>query len=622
MARVKKPSARTPSHHSSSTGETRQQSNVVVDGVPKFETTTGSSSITSNINNNEDENDIPSLTVRSMKKTLKLFIGVKLVLFLIIYFTPFIYDTSSYTPSLLFETDGTGTIFGSTFGHLIRKLTIWDNVFFSSAASRNGISASAGPSNIPSEGIEGVRKLPGRYLYEHEWAFGYGWMQIIQILGLKLYTLTGSKGERLYYFSAAAILLGNISHWLACVMIYILTMKIYSSKDKPLMLLVQDYVKSPPLPPSNSVTETSKSRGYSKDNNNKKTKTKNDDENSEGESSKNLIEEQKKQNEGSLLMGIRLEKYAETIAGRTAMLYALSPAGAFLASGYSESIFALFSFIAMYFREDQKYLASGLVFAFTTVLRGNGLLWGVFHLYDLVTIAKSIYIIFTKGKNVSLSDPVKKRRQKYLYPLARHGINVIQGGGLIAVAFFGMQYLAYRVFCPGAEWCTNINTNSKLAHLPLIYSYIQSKYWNVGFLRYWTPNNIPNFLFGAPTLVIIFQSGVYFYKSKMTFSREGGTGVKGVRGVGVGVGQKTRASEYMTPYLIVAWVMFFSALFVWNVQIITRIASCLPTVYWYTAEMLTSTQLREVKIGKIIGRYFVIWIVVQGIFFASFLPPA
>ena len=67
------------------------------------------------------------------------------------------------------------------------------------------------------------------------------------------------------------------------------------------------------------------------------------------------------------------------------------------------------------------------------------------------------------------------------------------------------QYNGYRAFCQNsspAEWCSQ--------RLPLIYTYVQRKYWNVGFLRYWTPGQIPNFLLAAPVYGLL-VTGCYVH---------------------------------------------------------------------------------------------------------------
>ncbi|GFR47147.1 hypothetical protein Agub_g8838 [Astrephomene gubernaculifera] len=44
------------------------------------------------------------------------------------------------------------------------------------------------------------------------------------------------------------------------------------------------------------------------------------------------------------------------------------------------------------------------------------------------------------------------------------------------------------------SWCSS--------RLPYIYGFVQAQYWNVGFLRYWTLQQLPNFLLAAPVLLL------------------------------------------------------------------------------------------------------------------------
>lgn len=562
-------------------------------------------------------------------KIFQLFLAVKLGLYVLVYFTPYLYDTSSYTVSLLFTSDGSDTIFGARLGHLIRRLAIWDHVFFISSSANEILHPAAAATQSP--------MIP--YFYEHEWAFGYGWIAFVKSLGTRLYSLVGQTGDPLYYFSFVAIVLANISHYLACLVLYFLTYTVYSSPQKPLLIRIYDFVSGVTNDDDDDDTDDDKGDMLSSDS----------------------YEWQKK--EQGRLTGVSLARYADKIALKSSLLYALSPAGVFLAAGYSEALFALFSFLALYYREINQSLTAALLFSFSSAIRGNGLLWGLVYIYDAITIFRGFYYTVyrpsTPVENLGTTsryrsmDELTAKRRWYTIPLQRRFSQVVGGGLILALCFFGVQFLAYRTFCkigpengcPAAEWCTPSDPNRGLLHIPLIYSHIQGKYWGVGFLKYWTPNNIPNFLFSMPTLIIILASIVHYYKqnegywrlsivpsgrplkrtSKKKEKSKAGWGSRRNSGHGVMSPPNrvlTYAPSHMTPYLIVSGVLAMSALLVWNVQIITRVASCLPTVYWYTAEKLTSTRVRDVKVGRAIVRYFVIWIVIQGIFFAAFLPPA
>lgn len=164
-------------------------------------------------------------------------------------------------------------------------------------------------------------------------------------------------------------------------------------------------------------------------------------------------------------------------------------------------------------------------------------------------------------------------------------VRVIVGGTLIGLMVIGLQLYPYLLFCPGRPWCEKT--------IPSIFGYVQSEYWNVGFMRYWTPNNIPNFLFGGPTLYLLYRSLVYY-----------------------------RHERVLRPVLLVQLVVLVTALLVYHVQIITRIATCLPAMYWYVGSLLTSTNLTQVKMGKRVVNYFILWTMAHAILFGAFLPPA
>lgn len=257
-------------------------------------------------------------------------------------------------------------------------------------------------------------------------------------------------------------------------------------------------------------------------------------------------------------------------ARTTAILYVMSPAGMFLVSQYGEPVVACMFFTAMLLREWAKRrktvaasiaraLAAGII-ALSCRIRSNGILFGVFYLFDLFYALIDWRIL--------------------------DGLTAIIHGLLLAAGFVEIQYRAWLEFCPEREeWCART--------IPSIYSFVQSKYWNVGFLRYWTPNNIPNFLFGAPTLVMIAAS-------TRTFKDE----------------------KRLWPYLVVQAIMLVSALFVWHVQIITRVSTCLPGIYWYVATLVGSTSPQDRTTRAVVLNYFTMWLLIQGTLFAAFLPPA
>lgn len=243
------------------------------------------------------------------------------------------------------------------------------------------------------------------------------------------------------------------------------------------------------------------------------------------------------------------------------ILYGLCPAGIFLVCGYAESAFAFLSFLGLLlYVKYQSYVWSGALFALALQLRSNGLIWGI------------LYVVTLLGEVL--------RKQWRLHRMLR----VVAGGSLVFAGFIGPQIYTYYIYCPQLAWCS--------LKVPSIYMYVQSHYWNNGFLGYWTLSNAPNFVLAAPTLVLLIKSSKFLYRRHL---------------LGLAAAQM---------------ITVFGALFFWHVQIITRVASCFPGPYWYIASLLSSTDASERFKAKLWIWYFVVWGLVQAALFGAFLPPA
>ncbi len=78
------------------------------------------------------------------------------------------------------------------------------------------------------------------------------------------------------------------------------------------------------------------------------------------------------------------------------------------------------------------------------------------------------------------------------------------------------------------------------------------------------------------------------------------------------------------PQLAVALLGFTT----YHVQIITRLSSGYPVWYWWLAHIVIedgrniAAPQKHIKLGMVISRWMVIYAVVQGGLYASFLPPA
>ena len=158
----------------------------------------------------------------------------------------------------------------------------------------------------------------------------------------------------------------------------------------------------------------------------------------------------------------------------TSMLHIMSPAGVFLSAPYAEATFAALSFLAlnlylsvrpseimtegMFLEADAKIIVAGILFGYSTTIRSNGLLSGMYFLFDILR-----FLIFNRSRIFEI------RCMRRILCLAT-------GGFLILVGFWYPQYLAYTEYCnknidqgKQRSWCD--------ANIPSIYSYVQSTYW-------------------------------------------------------------------------------------------------------------------------------------------------
>lgn len=311
------------------------------------------------------------------------------------------------------------------------------------------------------------------------------------------------------------------------------------------------------------------------------------------------------------------------IAFTTACLHIISPAGLFLSSPYGESTFAFTAFLGLlcYIRAlDHDYksadpsaltsaawtVLSGFFFALSTLIRSNGLLHGTIFLVDA--------FLNIHGHLVSCK-PLRLARITRL-------LSVIIAGSLIAFAFALPQAIAYAEFCTASDsrlWCTRT--------IPSIYSWVQKEYWNVGFLSYWTPGNIPLFLLAAPTLVVLSATALSatFQPDQMLASISGSTR-QSIPAADAAFFRHV-ALQLAIPQLILAVMALTS----FHVQIINRISSGCALWYLVLAIAVDDCSPSGFEGGgsllrggrtAIVVKMMAAYAIVQGGLYASFLPPA
>ena len=261
------------------------------------------------------------------------------------------------------------------------------------------------------------------------------------------------------------------------------------------------------------------------------------------------------------------------------ILMIIAPAGIFLTSGYSEVFSNLLSFTAIYLhnksfnhqdfsqannksiRYVSMYVILGILTAYNFTIRANLVLLGVLYLYDL-------YEFVLVNQNWT------------------QGTWAIITGSQIFLSIVNQNWISYRTFCPQrGEWCEN--------RIPSLFQYAQDHYWNVGFMKYWTPNNIPNFILASPLLVIHGLAIRHYIKELPKIKK-------------------------IMPLVLINCLLMVGAIFFWNVQIFNRISSFLPLSYWYVGQLILEDDWR----GRAMAYFMIIYGLLQTSLFAAFLPPA
>ena len=186
-----------------------------------------------------------------------------------------------------------------------------------------------------------------------------------------------------------------------------------------------------------------------------------------------------------------------------------------------------------------------------------------------------------------------------------------------------MSALGTQYICLGSK--------SLLVSSPSIVMIFLKQHRNVGFLRYWTLSNIPLFLLATPMLLCLVQSSRWAWTVtpiSQTKSHKAIHSKSSSPNMELGVSRSGQSHRrllqlFSVPQLALALL----ALTTYHVQVITRLSSGYPVWYWWLASTMLSEKRGEsprplLQKPYIFLRWMMIYAVIQGGLFASFLPPA
>ncbi|CAN4114103.1 unnamed protein product [Withania somnifera] len=181
------------------------------------------------------------------------------------------------------------------------------------------------------------------------------------------------------------------------------------------------------------------------------------------------------------------------LALRASILFCLNPASIFYSSIYTESMYALCSIGGLYYLMRGSNNIATLWFALSGFARSNGVL-------------NAGYICFQTMHRSYKAAFVRKHAGVTLLVLISGALRSL----FIIFPFIAFQAYGYYNMCVGGTsdemrpWCK--------ARLPLLYNYIQSRYWGVGFLKYFQVKQIPNFVLASPILSLALCTIIHYVK--------------------------------------------------------------------------------------------------------------
>lgn len=219
--------------------------------------------------------------------------------------------------------------------------------------------------------------------------------------------------------------------------------------------------------------------------------------------------------------------YYRDIAKTTSELFCINPAGVFFTSAYSESVFAMLTFVGhavavrgLFYSESvhadtksnrSRYymILSTLLWALASYARSNGTFTSIWLM--LIGIGKCCSYIYNKVA-VKQQDCVSARAMavKCASILCGHSIMALA----VAVPVFYHDKRGHDFHCMDSnglfdnpEWCHR--------HFSL-YAHVQRKHWNVGLLRYYELKQLPNFILAMPVLSLSFGAAALWIKTSWT----------------------------------------------------------------------------------------------------------
>ncbi|KAJ2663490.1 ER membrane glycoprotein subunit of the GPI transamidase complex-like protein [Coemansia sp. RSA 1199] len=288
---------------------------------------------------------------------------------------------------------------------------------------------------------------------------------------------------------------------------------------------------------------------------------------------------------------------SERLAYIASLLFVFAPSNMFMSAVYTESLFAWLVFSAMLCVTRQQHVAASLWLCASTLCRSNGVMYAGYLVWNVVV-----------------------RREAWIGKRWTHvTVKVAAAAGLVAVSalgFVGFQIYGYWTHClqplypehPSRAYCDGFPAT--------VYGFVQAEYWDVGFLRYYTLSQIPNFLLAAP-MIVLSIAGLYTYAAHDPV-RLATLGWKRRPSLDTTSLATAFLGDRLLPHIYLWALLLAVATTTMHVQVITRMFSAVPAVFWFAAHLASKDRFTQC----IVTGYFVGYGLVGVVLFSNFFPPA
>lgn len=169
--------------------------------------------------------------------------------------------------------------------------------------------------------------------------------------------------------------------------------------------------------------------------------------------------------------------YSNSTALKASILFSIQPASNFFSVMYPESLFALLSLLGMLSLLSRKFFKASLYFFLSCATKPNAIIYFGFFIWYLLLMP----------------------RRSSLSSLALNVLRTIFLSLIVISPFIAIQTYAYFNSCTSTiynkpTWCSSA--------VPSVFFYVQSTFWNNGFLRSWSLSNFTNILVFLPLLLV------------------------------------------------------------------------------------------------------------------------